>query len=82
MVKISESKLIIEFDDVCGLEADTLQRIYVELHELLHCALILQHEYARPVESAYYGIFSLLKALAPTLQQLDNEYYDIPSECR
>ncbi len=71
MLKIEPNKLIIELNDLYGLEADTAEKIYTELIDLLQCALILQDEYGRPVTSSYYGVLSLLKALTPSWEQLE-----------
>ena len=73
MVTIEPNKLIIEFDpkDVGGLESDTLSRLYPELIELLQCALILNENGERKITEAFYGTMSLLKAIAPSHEDID-----------
>lgn len=71
MLRIEPNRIIIEIDDLEGFEADTAEKICTELIDLLQNALIMQDEYQRPIHSSYYGIFALLKALAPTFKQLN-----------
>ena len=73
MVTIEPNKLIIEFDpkDVGGVEADTLSRLYPELMELLQCALILNENGERKIAEPFYGTISLLKALAPSHDDIE-----------
>jgi len=73
MVTIEPNKLIIEFEvkDVGGMEADTLHRLYHELTELLQCALILNENGERKIAGAFYGTMSLLKAIAPSFEDIE-----------
>ncbi|WP_028297043.1 hypothetical protein [Olivibacter sitiensis] len=73
MVTIEPNKLIIEFDpkDVGGLEVDTLSRLYPELIELLQCALILNENGERKITEPFYGTMSLLKAIAPSHEDIE-----------
>ncbi|WP_028298917.1 hypothetical protein [Olivibacter sitiensis] len=81
MVTIKPNKLIIELEDVGGLEVDTLHRLHQELLELLQCALVLDESGDRRLTSAYYGTISLLKAIAPSFDDIERMEYDIPPEC-
>lgn len=81
MVTIKPNKLIIEFEakDVSGVEADTLSRLYPELIELLQCALILNENGERKITEPFYGTMSLLKAIAPSFEDIGRmEYNNTP----
>lgn len=68
-----ELSYFLEFDpkDVGGLEVDTLSRLYPELIELLQCALILNENGERKITEPFYGTMSLLKAIAPSHQDIE-----------
>ncbi len=83
MVTIEPNKLIIEFEakDVGGVEADTLHRLHHELTELLQCALILNENGERKIQGAFYGTISLLKAITPSFERIEQMEYDFPPDC-
>ncbi len=84
MVTIKPNKLIIEFEakDVSGVEADTLSRLYPELIELLQCALILNENGERKITEPFYGTMSLLKAIAPSFEDIGRMEYNNTTDHR